>query len=105
MENKTLVVKSFFRMPLDIEVFYDDISENSLYLQLNLENPNDITDYALKDITCLKNEISILNYFMSLGFNLIKDPDSPVEEYPIKDHINLIKSHIAFQQFHTNTER
>ena len=105
MKNKTLIVKSVFRSPLDIEVFYNDISENSLYSRLDLENPDDVTDYTLKDITCLQNEIAILNYFMSLGFNLIKDPDSPVKEYPITDHIDLIKSHITFQQFHTNTVR
>lgn len=105
MENNTLFVSTVFNSPFDIEVFYNGVSEDVLYSQLKLEDPVSITDYILKDIACLQNEISILNYFMSLGFNLIKDPDSPVKEYPITDHIDLIKSRITFQQFHTNTER
>lgn len=93
--NDTLYVNTVFNSPFNIEVFYNGISELSLYKQLSLEDPKDVKNYDLKDILILKNEIAILEYYMSLGFSYIKDPDSPQESYPIKSHIDLIGKHIS----------
>lgn len=93
--HDTLYVNTVFNSPFNIEVFYNGISELSLYEQLSLEDPKDVKNYDLKDILILKNEIAILEYYMSLGFSYIKDPDSPQESYPIKNHIDLIDKHIS----------
>jgi hypothetical protein len=95
MTNNTLFVSTVFNSPFDIEVFYNGISEFSLYEKLKLEDPKDIKNYDLKDILALKNEIAILEYYMTLGFSYIKDPDSPQESYPIKNHIDLINKNIS----------
>ena len=93
--HDTLYVNTVFSSPFNIEVFYNGISELSLYKQLSLEDPKNVKNYDLKDILILKNEIAILEYYMTLGFSYIKDPDSPQESYPIKSHIDVINKNIS----------
>lgn len=95
MTNNTLFVNTVFNSPFNIEVFYNGVSEDTLYSKLKLEDPKNVKNYDLKDILLLKNEIAILEYHMTLGFTYLKDPDSPQEPCSIKSHIDLINKNIS----------